>query len=129
MIVLDSSAVLASMFGEPGAQPIANLLASGEPLSMSVANAFECFMRLARISDERASDLDLFVRTYDITLHNVDGAQLALARAAFLAYGKGRHAAALNFGDCFAYALAKSREAPLLFVGEDFAKTDVKRAL
>ena len=69
--------------------------------------------------------LDRFLATAAISLHPVDEHQARLARKAFLRFGKGRHPAALNFGDCFSYALAKALDASLLFVGDDFSQTDV----
>lgn len=129
MIVLDSSAVLAILFGEPGTDRLIDSLEAAPSASMSVANALECAMKLApRPGLDESDKLDAFLALYEVRLAPVDGAQLRLARAAYLAFGKGRHAAALNFGDCFAYALAKSLDAPLLFVGDDFAQTDVTEA-
>ena len=96
---------------------------------MSAANALECVMRLAPKPEfDNSEHFDAFMDLYEVSIAPIDLEQLALARAGFIAYGKGRHPAGLNFGDCFAYALAKSRGAPLLFVGDDFAKTDVRRA-
>lgn len=129
MIVVDSSALLAALFEEPQGQAISRVLAEADHLLMSPANVLECVLRLAPTPSENRSDLlDEFLSDYAVTAPPIDLEQLHLARAGFIAYGKGRHPAGLNFGDCFAYALAKSRDAPLLFVGGDFAKTDVKRA-
>lgn len=72
--------------------------------------------------------LDRFLQTTAIELHPVDVSQARLARKAFLRFGKGRHPAGLNFGDCFSYALAQTLDAPLLFVGDDFSQTDVQIA-
>jgi ribonuclease VapC len=71
----------------------------------------------------------LLIRTAQIEVVPFDRAQAELAREAYRRYGKGRHPAALNFGDCFAYALSSLREEPLLFKGDDFAKTDLRSAL
>jgi ribonuclease VapC len=129
MIALDSSAVLAVLFAEPGAERLVDALESASALSISVANALECAMRLAPHPGLDETDkLDAFFALYEIRLAPVDAVHLRLARAAYLQFGKGRHAAGLNFGDCFAYALAKALDAPLLFVGEDFAKTDLVAA-
>lgn len=129
MIVLDSSAVLAILFDEAGADRLIDALEAAPAASISVVNALECAMKLApRPGLDDGDKLDAFVALYDIRLAPVDAAHLRLARAAYLAYGKGRHAAALNFGDCFAYALAKASDAPLLFVGDDFSKTDLASA-
>lgn len=126
MIVLDSSSVLAVLFGEPSSERLIDVLEDASALSISVANALECAMRLApRPGVDESDKLDDFLALYEVRLVPVDAAQLRLARAAYLQFGKGRHAAALNYGDCFAYALAKALDAPLLFVGDDFTKTDV----
>jgi ribonuclease VapC len=129
VIVVDSSAVLAVLLKEPAESALIAKLEHGDPLVMSVAGVMECVLRLAH--SQSADDtplLDAFLQLYTVDVRPVDLAQLAFARAAFVQYGKGRHPARLNFGDCFAYALAKSLDAPLLFVGEDFSKTDLKAA-
>lgn len=90
----------------------------------------ECVLRLAPNPREDRSDrVDAFLTSFDIAVPAIDEPQLRLARAGFIAFGKGRHPAGLNFGDCFAYALAKHRGAPLLYVREDFSKTDLESAL
>ena len=128
MIVLDSSAAIAALFNEPQCQSVTETLSAERHIIMSAANLLECVLRLARgPGPDRSVEIDELIETFGVTVTPIDLEQLHFARAGFLAYGKGRHPAGLNFGDCFAYALAKSRNAPLLFVGEDFAKTDVKR--
>jgi len=130
MIVLDSSALLAILFAEPRAERLIDALEDAPALSISVANALECAMKLApRPGLDESDKLDALLALYEVRLAPVDAAQLRLARSAYLQFGKGRHAAALNFGDCFAYALAKTLDAPLLFVGDEFAKTDLTRAV
>jgi len=129
MIVLDSSAVLAILFAEPHAERLIDALEGAPALSISVANALECTMKLApRPGLDESDKLDDFLALYEVRLTPVDAAQLRQARAAYLQFGKGRHAAALNFGDCFAYALAKALDAPLLFVGDGFGRTDLTSA-
>ena len=129
MIVLDSSAVLAILFGEPQSERLIDALEAAPASSISVANALECAMKLApRPGIDESDKLDAFLALYEVRAAPVDAAQLRLARTAYLHFGKGRHAAGLNFGDCFAYALAKSLDAPLLFIGDDFAKTDLASA-
>jgi ribonuclease VapC len=78
---------------------------------------------------EGLRDLDLFISKAEIQLVPVDADQAHLARQAFRQYGKGRHVAGLNFGDCFSYALAKGLSEPLLFKGKDFSRTDVDAVL
>ena len=96
---------------------------------MSVANLIETSLVIeSRFGAEGSRDLDLLVERARIELVPVDLEQLRIARRAFSRFGKGRHPAALNFGDCFAYALARSLGEPLLFKGDDFAKTDLATA-
>lgn len=130
MIVVDSSAVLSILFGEPEAERLIEALETAPAASISVVNVLECAMRLApRPNLDESDKLDAFLALYEIRSTPADAAHLRLARSAYLQFGKGRHPAALNFGDCFAYALAKALDAPLLFVGDDFSKTDLARAV
>jgi ribonuclease VapC len=130
MIALDSSAVLAILFGETGSERLVDALEAAPAAAISVANALECAMRLApRPGFDDSDKLDAFIALYEIRLAPVDAVHLRLARAAYLQFGKGRHPAGLNYGDCFAYALAKSLDAPLLFVGDDFSRTDLHCAV
>ena len=82
----------------------------------------------ARRGDDGARDLDLLLAKLKVEIEAVTAGQADIARKAFRRYGRGRHAANLNFGDCFAYALAKDKSAPLLFKGDDFGQTDVMAA-
>lgn len=130
MIVIDSSAALAVIMEEARANDVTNALLSDPIRVMSPANVLECVLRLApKPAEDRSDRLDRFLATLSVSIPPIDENQLSLARAALLAYGKGRHPAGLNFGDCFAYALAKSSGGPLLFIGEDFRKTDIAAAL
>lgn len=134
VIVVDSSAVVALMFGEPDAAALAKCLAADPDRRMSVVSYLETGTVLAgrRRTDRRRAidDLDAFLAEADIELVPVDVAQARLALRARIRYGRGMgHGGALNFGDAFSYALAKSHEAPLLFVGEDFGTTDIAPAL
>jgi ribonuclease VapC len=83
----------------------------------------------ARKGYEGIRDFDLFIAQAGIKMSEVDAEQAEIARAAFRKFGKGRHAANLNFGDCFSYALAKANGLPLLFKGNDFSQTDVELAM
>jgi ribonuclease VapC len=97
-----------------------------EARSMSTASFLETSMIIdSRYSLEGLRDLDLFLSKAEISLIPVDTDQAYIARGAFHQYGRGRHAAGLNFGDCFSYALAKALDEPPLFKGNDFSKTDV----
>ncbi|KST58027.1 hypothetical protein AO398_23325 [Methylobacterium sp. GXS13] len=91
---------------------------------MAAATYLECAIVASRAADGRAV-LNAWIRARHIALGPVDHAVAQVAADAFARYGKGRHPAGLNFGDCFAYALARSLNAPLLFKGDDFARTDV----
>jgi len=93
---------------------------------MSVANFVETSIVIeARFGYDGVRDLDLFLSTANIKLVSVDIDQARVARNAFRQFGKGRHPAKLNYGDCFSYALAKITDLPLLFKGNDFSKTDI----
>ena len=128
-MILDSSAVLAVLYREPDAEKYEELIATSE-CRMSVANALEVAIVVeGRGGMEAGQELDAFLSSTDIELVPVTAEHLAAARRAWRRFGKGRHPAALNFGDCFAYALADVTGEPLLFKGGDFARTDVRAAL
>ena len=134
MIVVDSSAVVAILFGEASSISLAERLAADPDRVMSVASYLEAGTVLAgrRRSDrlKAIDDLDAFLNEAGIGLAPVDAAQARLALHARIVHGRGMaHGGALNFGDAFSYALAKSLDAPLLFVGDDFTTTDVAVAL
>lgn len=126
-MVVDTSAVIAILTGEPEQAAFLKALESGNSRMMSVASVVE-----ASIVSEKSRggaavrELDLFLATSGIELVAVDAEQARVARRAFSQYGKGRHRARLNFGDCFVYALAMTLSEPLLFKGDDFGHTDVE---
>lgn len=128
-MVLDSSAVIAIMLGEPAAQRLATALSSAPARYISAATVVEVAMvLLGRYGDAGESQLDTFLREVAVAVVPVTEDQTTLARDGAARFGRGRHAAALNYGDCFSYALAIALNEPLLFVGEDFGKTDVNVA-
>jgi len=128
-MVIDSSAVLAILQDEPERSAFNALIAAAETRLLSAASLVELSIVLeARFGADGQGDLDLFLSTAEIEIVAVDRDQAELARGAFSRYGKGRHRAGLNFGDCFAYALAKRAGAPLLFKGNDFTHTDLQPA-
>lgn len=128
-MVVDTSAVVALLFDEADAELYEAALAGSDEGCMSAATVLECgIVLLARHGPAGAQKLDALVAEAAIEIVPFDEDQLALARAAYQRFGRGRHAAALNFGDCFAYALAKARGLPLLYKGDDFAQTDVESA-
>ncbi len=128
-MIVDSSAVLAILFREPDARRHASLIMAAHPCRMSVANALEASIVAERRGGESAArDLDLLLERAEIELTPVTVEHLEVARLAWRRFGKGNHPAALNFGDCFAYALARTSDEPLLFKGDDFARTDIDAA-
>ena len=128
-MIVDSSAVLAILFREPDARRHATLIMAAHPCRMAVANVLEASIVAERRGGESAArDLDLLLERAEIELIAVTEEHLEAARLAWRRFGKGNHPAALNFGDCFAYALARTSGEPLLFKGEDFAQTDIEAA-
>ena len=126
MIVLDTSALVAILLGEPEARDFADAIERHSPAIISAATIVETSIVVESRKGEAAGrELDLLLYRAGIEIVPVDAEQADIAREAWRRYGKGRHTAGLNYGDCFAYALAKSSDAPLLFKGEDFARTDV----
>jgi ribonuclease VapC len=126
-MVIDTSAVLAIFLAEPERQPFLNLILQAEKRMISAANALETGIVLeARRGEAAGREFDLFVVRANLQVVPVDGEQVEVARSAWRRYGKGRHQAALNFGDCFAYALAKWSGEPLLAKGTDFGRTDIE---
>jgi ribonuclease VapC len=127
VIAVDSSAIMAVLLEEPDAARFVERIARPEQQRISVANVLELHIAvLHRTGQDGARILDRFLAAQGLVPVAVETDQLAIAREAFDQYGKGRHPAALNFGDCFAYALAKRLEVPPLFKGTDFQRTDVK---
>ena len=126
-MILDTSALLAVLFDEPDADYFERAIASATTCRMSAANHLEAAMVVeSRMGDEGGRQLDNFVETAEIELVPVTSEQAKSARLAWRRYGKGNHTAGLNFGDCFAYALAEVVQEPLLFKGVDFSLTDIE---
>lgn len=125
-MVVDTSAVLAIFQNEPEAERFARCIVSSPRKWMSAANFMELsILVLSRFGDRGVRDLDLLISKLGLQISSVTPEQVLIARRAFRDYGKGRHAAGLNFGDCFSYALSKDVDEPLLFKGDDFSRTDV----
>jgi len=128
-MILDTSALLAILLRELEAADFALAIEKADVVKMSVASYLEAAIYVDRNGDEvRRAMLDTFLDQFSIQLEPVTIKQAKLAREAFLLFGKGRHAAGLNYGDCFTYALAKDTHEPLLFKGQDFDKTDLVSA-
>ncbi len=128
-MIVDTSAVVAILFAESDAARYERAISMAWPRRMSVVALLETTMVIeGRSGPDAGDDLDLFLREADIELEPVTLEQVEAARRAWRRFGKGHHPAALNFGDCFAYALASTKREPLLFKGGDFARTDVEAA-
>jgi ribonuclease VapC len=129
-MVLDSSAVVAILLAEPDAAQFASAIEAADIRLISFATWVELgLVLLTRKGDPGINDLERFVQDAQLELVSVDETQARLAVGAFRNFGRGRHPAALNFGDCFAYALSKATGEPLLFKGGDFRQTDIIPAL
>jgi ribonuclease VapC len=127
-MVLDTSAVLAILQDEPERRALNEAIEAADSRSFSVASLVETSIVIeARYGAEGVRHLDQFLDRADVAVVAVDVEQGEIARQAFSRFGKGRHAAGLNFGDCFSYALAQALGEPLLYKGEDFSLTDVTR--
>ena len=128
-MIVDASALLAVLFQEPEATQFAAALAQATAPRMSAVNYLEAAIRIdGQNSIVAVQAFEAFMELSAISIEPVSLSQMRLARRAYAQYGKGRHRASLNFGDAFAYALAKERDEPLLFKGDDFIHTDVRRA-
>jgi ribonuclease VapC len=128
-MILDTSAVSAIFFGEPEGDQFLQIIHEADFCRISAANFVELSIVIeAQLGAEAGRQLDMFFRRGEIVIEAVTVEHAHLARQAFLDFGKGRHPAQLNFGDCFAYALAKATDEPLLFKGMDFSKTDIRKA-
>jgi ribonuclease VapC len=125
-MIVDTSALVSILDQEAEAERLARAIAAASERMLSAANLVETgIVMQVRRGDEADRDLDLLLAKLKIDIIPVSGKQANLARKAFQHYGRGRHPAKLNFGDCFAYALAKDSSAPLLFKGSDFSQTDI----
>lgn len=127
-MVIDTSALTAILLDEPEAEQFEIAVEADPTRLMSAASVLETSMVVeTRLGEAGGRELDLLLHKARIDVVAVDAGQLEWARHAFRTFGKGRHQARLNFGDCFSYALAKTSGESLLFKGDDFAQTDVKR--
>lgn len=126
-MILDSSAVVAILRAEREAFIMAKAMSSGEVCGISAVSYLEAAIVIDSGRDPIASRrFDDFFREADIVIEPVTFNQAKIARDAYRDFGKGRHRAGLNFGDCFAYALAKEKGESLLFKGDDFCHTDIE---
>lgn len=129
-MVLDTSAVVAILRAEPAAEHLVAALTAAHDRRMSAASVLEtCIVMHARYGDAGEREVDSFLQRLRVDVIPFTADHLYLARSAYRRFGKGRHPAALNFGDCFSYALAVSLDEALLFTGDDFRRTDVRPAV
>ena len=125
-MVIDTSALLVILQDEPERRAFTEAIEAAEGRAMSAATFVESsIVTEARYGAEGLRDLDLLIAKAKIEIVPVDLEQADTARLAFSRFGRGRHPAALNYGDCFSYALAKVLASPLLYKGADFAQTDI----
>ena len=126
-MVVDTSAVIAILFGEPETESFVRVLADDPKKMISAFNALESAIAIeARKGEAGGRELDLLLHRARIEIIALNGDQVELALTAWRKYGKGNHPAGLNIGDCCAYALAKYSGEPLLFKGKDFSQTDIR---
>ena len=127
-MVIDTSALVALFLNEPEREEFLELILKSEKRLSSAAAMVETGIVLeARRNEVAARELDLFLHEAEIEIISVDRTQAEQARVAFRKYGKGRHPAALNFGDCFTYALAIVSGEPVLAKGDEFQRANLKK--
>ena len=125
-MIVDTSALVAVLDGEPEGERYLDAMLAHE-VRLSAVTAFEFGIVMDRRGDARSSrGVQILLDQIDARVVPVTAESAAMARAAYARFGKGVHPARLNFGDCFAYALAREFGEPLLFKGDDFAQTDVE---
>jgi ribonuclease VapC len=128
-VIVDTSAVVAVLLGEPPADRIVDLLI-GREAAMSAATLTELGIVVGRLAPQQARRLDALLTEWQVEVVPFTAEHARIARDAYRDYGRGSgHPARLNLGDCFAYALATERRDELLFVGDDFVRTDLRAAL
>ncbi len=128
-MIVDTSAIIAILIGEPDQDALTRLLALAPSRRMSAGSWVELEVVLSRRRDRSLRPrLDALLNLFPIDIAAVTAEQAEMGAVAYRTYGKGNHPARLNFGDCFAYALAKSTGQPLLFKGDDFIHTDITPA-
>jgi ribonuclease VapC len=126
-MVVDTSAVIAILLGEPETESFVRALVEDPKKMISALNALESAIVVeAKKGEAGGRELDLLLHRARIEIIALNNDQVELARTAWRRYGKGNHPAGLNIGDCCAYALAKYSGEPLLFKGEDFIQTDIR---
>lgn len=129
-MILDSSAIVSMVAKEEGHRRLLETLGVASNVAVGSPTLFEtAIVLIARDGDAGRIALEAFLRDNEVVTVPFDERHLSVAADAFLRYGKGRHPACLNYGDCMTYATARLAGLPLLYVGDDFAKTDLAAAL
>ncbi len=129
-MIVDTSVLVAILFGEPEVTDYIRLIHAADQCMIRAASFVEPSIVVeAQIGPTGSRQCDVFFRGAGIIIEPFTAEQAHIARQAFLDYGKGRHPAGLNFGDCFSYSFAKFTGQPLLYKGEDFKKTDILSAI
>lgn len=129
-MVLDTSALLALLLDESEAEEFRTAVEDDATRLVSAATLLETALIIeARKGEPGGRELDILIHKAEIVVVPVDAEHVTEARRAYRRFGKGRHAAGLNFGDVFAYALARTSGEPLLFKGSDFTRTDISRVI
>lgn len=125
-MILDSSAVVSVIFEEQGHDRLLEAMRDADILAIGAPTLFETGMvAIGRFDLHGRALVSQFLERWNVVVTPFDGRHWRVAVDAFIRYGKGRHPARLNYGDCMTYATARVADLPLLFTGEDFAKTDV----
>jgi ribonuclease VapC len=128
-VIVDSSAVVAVLHKEPGYTEIKKAMGDAEIVSIGAPTLVECVVVMGRADGQQGVDaLSDLIHELGIEVLPFSEPHADLATDAFLDYGKGRHPARLNYGDCMTYATARSADRPLLYTGDDFAQTDIQAA-
>lgn len=128
-MILDSSAILSVLFEEDGHSTVIDTLADAEILAIGAPTLFETGMVAISVFDLHGRALvSQFLERWNVLITPFEARHWRVAADAFIRYGKGRHPARLNFGDCMTYATAQLAAMPLLYVGDDFARTDIPSA-
>ena len=127
-MVIDSSAIIAILLGEPEAERMSMAISRDSRRLVSAFSALESAVVIAaRKGEQGVRELELLILKIRLEIFPFDAGQYESARRAYRKFGKGRHAAALNLGDCCSYALSEQLGEPLLFKGDDFSRTDLRR--
>ncbi len=129
-MILDTSAIIAILFDEEDSRIYAEAISNADTCRLSASTFVEAAIVVETQTKNGGNrQFDAFIRRAGVTIEPVTEEHAYIARQAFTDFGKGRHPASLNYGDCFSYALAKASGEPLLFKGNDFRKTDIDSAL